>query len=69
MQIQHLIDGAPVRSADYFPTVNPATQEVLAEVARREDAALRDAAERALGAGSAEAPRAILKWVARVVGR
>jgi 5-carboxymethyl-2-hydroxymuconic-semialdehyde dehydrogenase len=34
MQIQHLIDGAPVKSADYFPTVNPATQEVLAEVAR-----------------------------------
>jgi 5-carboxymethyl-2-hydroxymuconic-semialdehyde dehydrogenase len=34
MQIQHLIDGAPVASADYFATVNPATQEVLAEVAR-----------------------------------
>src|SRR5882672_739322 len=34
MQIQHLIDGAPVKSADYFQTVNPATQEVLAEVAR-----------------------------------
>jgi 5-carboxymethyl-2-hydroxymuconic-semialdehyde dehydrogenase len=34
MQIQHLIDGAPVKSAEYFPTVNPATQEVLAEVAR-----------------------------------
>src|SRR6267378_7179695 len=34
MQIQHLIDGASVKSADYFPTVNPATQEVLAEVAR-----------------------------------
>src|SRR5260221_2701477 len=34
MQIQHLIDGAQVVSADYFPTVNPATQEVLAEVAR-----------------------------------
>jgi 5-carboxymethyl-2-hydroxymuconic-semialdehyde dehydrogenase len=34
MQIQHLIDGASVTSADYFPTVNPATQEVLAEVAR-----------------------------------
>ena len=44
-------------------------KQVLAEVVRREDAALRDAAERALGAGSAEAPRAILKWVARVVGR
>ena len=34
MQIQHLIDGAAVRSAGYFETVNPATQEVLAEVAR-----------------------------------
>jgi 5-carboxymethyl-2-hydroxymuconic-semialdehyde dehydrogenase len=34
MQIQHLIDGASVASADYFATVNPATQEVLAEVAR-----------------------------------
>src|SRR5580692_11080875 len=34
MQIQHLIDGASVTSADYFPTVNPATQEVLAEVVR-----------------------------------
>jgi len=34
MQIQHLIHGAPVRSSEYFETVNPATQEVLAEVAR-----------------------------------
>src|SRR5277367_2632902 len=34
MQIQHLINGAAVTSADYFETVNPATQEVLAEVAR-----------------------------------
>jgi 5-carboxymethyl-2-hydroxymuconic-semialdehyde dehydrogenase len=34
MQIQHLINGAAVPSADYFPTINPATQEVLAEVAR-----------------------------------
>jgi 5-carboxymethyl-2-hydroxymuconic-semialdehyde dehydrogenase len=34
MQIQHLIGGASVASADYFATVNPATQEVLAEVAR-----------------------------------
>ena len=34
MQIQHLIDGAAVASAEYFETVNPATQEVLAEVAR-----------------------------------
>src|SRR5260221_14127722 len=34
MQIQHLINGAEVPSTDYFETVNPATQEVLAEVAR-----------------------------------
>jgi 5-carboxymethyl-2-hydroxymuconic-semialdehyde dehydrogenase len=34
MQIQHLINGAAVKSSDYFETVNPATQEVLAEVAR-----------------------------------
>src|ERR1700733_2224581 len=34
MQIQHLINGTSVSSADSFETVNPATQEVLAEVAR-----------------------------------
>ena len=34
MKIQHLIDGESVASADYFETINPATQEVLAEVAR-----------------------------------
>ena len=34
MRIQHLIDGRPVSGRDYFETVNPATQEVLAEVAR-----------------------------------
>ncbi|MFT3956417.1 MAG: 5-carboxymethyl-2-hydroxymuconate semialdehyde dehydrogenase [Piscinibacter sp.] len=33
MRIQHLIDGKPVESRQYFETVNPATQEVLAEVA------------------------------------
>ena len=33
MRIQHLIDGKPVEGRDYFETVNPATQEVLAEVA------------------------------------
>ena len=31
--INHLINGKPVTSTDYFETVNPATQEVLAEVA------------------------------------
>ena len=34
MRIQHLIDGRAVESREYFETVNPATQEVLAEVAR-----------------------------------
>ncbi|MDQ2736082.1 MAG: 5-carboxymethyl-2-hydroxymuconate semialdehyde dehydrogenase [Pseudomonadota bacterium] len=34
MRIQHLIDGRAVEGRDYFETVNPATQEVLAEVAR-----------------------------------
>jgi 5-carboxymethyl-2-hydroxymuconic-semialdehyde dehydrogenase len=34
VQIQHLINGAAVKSSDYFQSVNPATQEVLAEVAR-----------------------------------
>ncbi|HNW64544.1 MAG TPA: 5-carboxymethyl-2-hydroxymuconate semialdehyde dehydrogenase, partial [Piscinibacter sp.] len=34
MQIQHLIDGKPVDSRNRFETVNPATQEVLAEVAQ-----------------------------------
>jgi 5-carboxymethyl-2-hydroxymuconic-semialdehyde dehydrogenase len=33
MRIDHLIDGKAVKGRDYFETVNPATQEVLAEVA------------------------------------
>ncbi|WP_346731566.1 aldehyde dehydrogenase family protein, partial [Staphylococcus aureus] len=33
MRIDHLIDGKAVAGKDYFETVNPATQEVLAEVA------------------------------------
>ncbi|OGA98200.1 MAG: 5-carboxymethyl-2-hydroxymuconate semialdehyde dehydrogenase [Burkholderiales bacterium RIFCSPHIGHO2_12_FULL_69_20] len=33
MRIQHLINGKAVDSADTFTTVNPATQDVLAEVA------------------------------------
>jgi len=33
MRIQHLIDGKSVESSEYFETINPATQEVLAEVA------------------------------------
>ena len=34
MRIHHLIGGKPIESTHYFETVNPATQEVLAEVAR-----------------------------------
>jgi 5-carboxymethyl-2-hydroxymuconic-semialdehyde dehydrogenase len=34
MRIEHLINGRAVASAEYFETVNPATQEALAEVAR-----------------------------------
>ena len=33
MKIDHLINGKPVASRSYFETVNPATQEVLAEIA------------------------------------
>ena len=33
MQINHLINGKSVASDSYFETINPATQEVLAEVA------------------------------------
>ena len=33
MRIDHLINGKSVAGKDYFETVNPATQEVLAEVA------------------------------------
>ena len=33
MKIDHLINGKPVAGGSYFETVNPATQEVLAEVA------------------------------------
>jgi 5-carboxymethyl-2-hydroxymuconic-semialdehyde dehydrogenase len=33
MRINHLIDGKAVDGRDYFETVNPATQQVLAEVA------------------------------------
>ena len=33
MLVQHLIDGRPVGSRETFQTVNPATQDVLAEIA------------------------------------
>ncbi|MEO5882382.1 MAG: 5-carboxymethyl-2-hydroxymuconate semialdehyde dehydrogenase [Caldimonas sp.] len=53
MRIQHLIDGRAVESLDYFETVNPATQEVLAEVARGGAAEV----EAAVAAAKAAFPR------------
>jgi 5-carboxymethyl-2-hydroxymuconic-semialdehyde dehydrogenase len=57
MQIQHLINGAAVPSGDYFETVNPATQEVLAEVAR--------GGEREAAAAVAAAKAAFPAWAGR----
>ncbi len=57
MQIQHLIDGVAVAGADYFETVNPATQEVLAEVAR--------GGAREVAAAVAAAKAAFPAWAAR----
>ncbi|MGB6309174.1 MAG: 5-carboxymethyl-2-hydroxymuconate semialdehyde dehydrogenase [Steroidobacteraceae bacterium] len=57
MQIRHLIDGAPVPSAEYFETVNPATQEVLAEVAR--------GGEKEVDAAVAAAKKAFPAWAGR----
>jgi len=59
MRIQHLIDGRTVAGRDYFETVNPATQEVLAEVARggaEEIAAAVAAAKAAFPKWAAAAP-------------
>ncbi len=56
MRVQHLIGGRPVESADYFETIDPATQEVLAEVARG------GAAE--VGAAVAAANAAFPAWAA-----
>ncbi len=59
MRIQHLIDGREVAGRDYFETVNPATQEVLAEVARggaSEVNAAVAAAKRAFPAWAATPP-------------
>src|SRR6266851_6427585 len=57
MQIQHLINGAEVPSTDYFETVNPATQEVLAEVAR--------GGEREIDAAVAAAKAAFPAWAGK----
>ncbi|MFO1297519.1 MAG: 5-carboxymethyl-2-hydroxymuconate semialdehyde dehydrogenase [Rubrivivax sp.] len=57
MHIRHLIAGKSVESAETFTTVNPATQEVLAEVARG------GAAE--VNAAVAAAKAAFPAWAAR----
>ncbi|MFY9512880.1 MAG: 5-carboxymethyl-2-hydroxymuconate semialdehyde dehydrogenase [Rubrivivax sp.] len=56
MRVQHLIAGRAVESADYFETVNPATQQVLAEVAR--------GGEAEVNAAVAAAKAAFPKWAA-----
>jgi 5-carboxymethyl-2-hydroxymuconic-semialdehyde dehydrogenase len=56
MRIHHLIDGREVEGRDYFETVNPATQEVLAEVAA-------GGAEE-INAAVAAAKEAFPKWAA-----
>ena len=56
MRIDHLINGTPVASRDYFETVNPATQEVLAEVA--------SGGEAEVNAAVAAAKDAFPKWAA-----
>ena len=56
MRIQHLIGGKSVESARYFETVNPATQEVLAEVAQGGTAEVN--------AAVAAAKAAFPKWAA-----
>lgn len=54
MRIDHLIDGKAVAGKDYFETVNPATQEVLAEVASGGEAEVE--------AAVAAAKNAFPKW-------
>jgi 5-carboxymethyl-2-hydroxymuconic-semialdehyde dehydrogenase len=54
MRIEHLINGKAVQSTDYFETINPATQEVLAEVAA--------GGEAEVNAAVAAAKEAFPKW-------
>ncbi|HVE51985.1 MAG TPA: 5-carboxymethyl-2-hydroxymuconate semialdehyde dehydrogenase [Ramlibacter sp.] len=53
MRIEHLIDGKRVAGSGYFETVNPATQEVLAEVAAGVEAEV----DRAVAAAKAAFPK------------
>ena len=46
-RIHHLINGKPVAGSDYFQTVNPATQGVLAEVASGTEAEVNAAVQAA----------------------
>ncbi|MCK6424371.1 MAG: 5-carboxymethyl-2-hydroxymuconate semialdehyde dehydrogenase [Burkholderiaceae bacterium] len=57
MRIDHLIDGQAVSGRDTFETVDPATQEVLAEVAR--------GGEAEVNAAVAAAKAAFPAWAAR----
>ncbi|MFZ3118025.1 MAG: 5-carboxymethyl-2-hydroxymuconate semialdehyde dehydrogenase [Variovorax sp.] len=57
MRVHHLIDGKAVESNEYFETVNPATQEVLAEVA--------SGGEAEVNAAVAAAKAAFPKWAGR----
>lgn len=54
MRIEHLINGKTVAGKDYFQTLNPATQEVLAEVAHGGEAEVQ--------AAVAAAREAFPKW-------
>ena len=54
MRVHHLIGGKTVEGSDYFETVNPATQEVLAEVA--------SGGEAEVNAAVAAAKEAFPKW-------
>jgi 5-carboxymethyl-2-hydroxymuconic-semialdehyde dehydrogenase len=56
MKIDHLINGKPAPGTRYFETVNPATQEVLAEVAHGGEAEVH--------AAVAAAKAAFPKWAA-----
>jgi 5-carboxymethyl-2-hydroxymuconic-semialdehyde dehydrogenase len=56
MQIDHLINGKAVAGKRYFETVNPATQDVLAEVA--------EGGEAEVNAAVAAAKEAFPKWAA-----
>jgi 5-carboxymethyl-2-hydroxymuconic-semialdehyde dehydrogenase len=56
MQINHLINGRVAPGRDYFETVNPATQDVLAEVA--------SGGEAEINAAVAAAKEAFPKWAA-----